>query len=324
VNTHPAVFGRNYFIRPSAPDHLSAEEDEERRRILQDAKALRQFAVYFLHPELPVEVADPVLYGRNFFTRISAHQQVSEDDAERTVIMKVSKALHRLAVDYRHPEVPVVTTDPTVFGRNYFTRPSAPGQESEEDAESKLILEDVKGLHKMAVDYHHPEIPTVASDPTIFGRNYFTRPSAAPPTTMEDDDEEELVMIEAGRLEQLALDYYHPELPVRPRDPAALGRKLLAPPSIKDTGTVIAMAGNETEDMYWHHANFDLEDHIHHHHADFDRNKIKHDEISCLRFASPISTRKVIQRMDQPIPSSPGCVMTFVHPEDISCLPQLP
>ena len=375
LEVSPTAFGRNFFTRPSAPAYLSIEEENERNRILDDAKALHKFAVDFLHPERHLQAADPILFGRNYFTRPSAFQPVPEDDAEITAILEDAKALHKLAVDYRHPELPVATTDPTVFGRNYFSRlsaseqepeeedayrngiledvkalkrlavdylhpelpvltgptlfgrnyfsrPSAPEQLSDEDEDRKNILADVKGLQRLAVAYLHPEIPIVASDPTIFGRNFFTRASAAPPTTAEDDEEEELVMIEAGRLEQLAMDYHHPELPVRPRDPAASGRELLVLPAFKDMTKIHAI--NETEDRYWHHAHFDMEDHVHRHHVDFDRNKSHHDEISKLRFATPSSTEKALLDFDQPIPTSPECVMTFAQPKDISSLPYLP
>jgi hypothetical protein len=323
VKTEAALFGRNYFMRPSAPVQLTADEEKERQLILQDAKELAKLAHgHFARLALQF---DPTECGRNYFTRPSAPDQLSVEEEEgRGRILQDAKALQQFAVHYHHPELPVVTTDPTVFGRNYFSRPSAPEQESEEDAERLLVLKDAHALQKLAIAYHHPDIPTVASDPTVFGRNYFERASAAPQTMMEDDEEEELVMIEAGRLEQLAMDYHHPEMPVRPRDPMASGRDLLAPPSIQDTGKVFAIAGDEIDDIYLHHTHFDLEDHIHRHHVDFDRNKAHHDEISCVTFASsPTSTRKVIRDLDQPIPSSPGCVMAFAQPKDISFLPTL-
>merc|ERR1711862_986533 len=64
-------------------------------------------------------------------------------------------------------------------GRNYFSRPSAPLQESFEDAEERArILEEAKQLKKLAVDYLHPELPVQTTDPSVFGRNYYDRPSA--------------------------------------------------------------------------------------------------------------------------------------------------
>merc|ERR1711976_104886 len=83
-------------------------------------------------------------------------QQVFEDAA----------ALKQLAVDYSHPEIGVVTSDPAATARCYFDRPSAPEQESLEEAEYRQqVLEDAAALKQLAVDYAHPEIGVVTSDP---------------------------------------------------------------------------------------------------------------------------------------------------------------
>merc|ERR1712038_1453877 len=84
-----------------------------------------------------------------------------------------------LAVDYMHPEIGVVASGPTAAARCYFDRASAPEQESVEDAEERaMALADAAALKKLAVDYMHPEIGVVASDPTTRARCYFDRPSA--------------------------------------------------------------------------------------------------------------------------------------------------
>ena len=177
VTTYGAALGRNYFTRPSAPEMESQEEAEERAQILADAKALKELAVAYRHPELPVVTTDSMACGRNFFTRFSAPDMESQDEAEeRAAILADAKALKELAVVYHHPELPVAATDGAAFGRNYFTRPSAPDMESQEETEERAaILADVKEL---AVAYLHPELPIVSTNATACGRNYFSRPSA--------------------------------------------------------------------------------------------------------------------------------------------------
>merc|ERR1712154_218199 len=53
-------------------------------------------------------------------------------------VLADAAALKQLAVDYAHPEIGVVTTDPTATARCYFNRPSAPEQESTEEASRKI------------------------------------------------------------------------------------------------------------------------------------------------------------------------------------------
>ena len=226
VTTDPAATARCFFDRPSAPERVSVEEAEERALILEEAKALKQLAVDYLHPERPVVTADSAACGRNFFTRASAPEQESVEDAEeRTRILEEAKQLKKLAMDYHHPEVPIVTTDPTACGRNFFTRFSAPEQESVEEAEERVrILEEAKQLKKLAVDYHHPEVPIVTTDPAACGRNFFTRFSAPEQESVEDAEERVRILEEAKQLKKLAMDYHHPELPVVTTDPAACGR----------------------------------------------------------------------------------------------------
>jgi hypothetical protein len=105
---------------------------EERERILADAMALKKLAVGYAHPEIGVAPSDPVSFGRNYFTSPSAaiKQESVEEADERAQVLADAAALKKLAVYYAHPEIGVVTTDPTVFGRNYFTRPSVPLQET--------------------------------------------------------------------------------------------------------------------------------------------------------------------------------------------------
>ena len=294
--TDPTIFGRNYFCRASAPE----QETEEMQLILEDAKALRKLARDYRHSEMPVVTSDPTIFGRNYFTHPSAPEQESlEEEEERTRILKEASTMKKLASDYRHPELPVATTDPTIFGRNYFTRPSAPN--NAKDEERQRVLEDAKALRKLALDYLHPELPVVASDPTVFGRNYFSRPSAVPQTTLEDEEEKDHVLEECHRLEQLAVDYHHPEVKVT-TDPH-----------------YFAAEEDDEEDYYHHHAHFDMDDDIHLHHVEFDKDTAHHDDITEMRTATP-GVGRHDAAVDFKFSQSPGCVMTFTDPTDVSSI----
>ena len=106
-------------------------------------------------------------------------------------------------------------TDPTVFGRNYFNRPSAPETEDDEfDDERAEILEEAAALKKLAIDYMHPEAGVKTSDASLFGRNYFDRPSAPETEDVEFANERAAVLAEMAALKKLAVDYMHPEIGV--------------------------------------------------------------------------------------------------------------
>jgi hypothetical protein len=217
-----------FFVWNSQPEDIFAGFEEalkERRQVLEDARNLHMFAYFFLHPEKPVEV-DATASARCYFVRASAPEQLSlEESEERAAILEDLEALKKLAVDYLHPEVPVVTTDPFACGRNYFSRYSAPEQESFEESEERAaILEDLEALKKLAVDYLHPEVPVVTTDPFACGRNYFSRYSAPEQESFEESEERARVLADAKALHQLAEDYAHPERPVVTTDPFACGR----------------------------------------------------------------------------------------------------
>jgi hypothetical protein len=226
VTSDPCASGRNYFSRYSAPEQEDAEEAEERARILADAKALQQLAVDYLHPELPVTTTDAVVCGRNYFSRYSAPEQEEYEEAEeRARVLADAKALQELAVAFLHPERPVTTTDPFACGRNYSSRYSSPEQEEYEEAEERArVLADAKALQQLAVDFAHPERPVVTTDPFACGRNFFSRFSAPEQEGPEDVAERARVLEESQQLLQLAVDYKHPELTVVTTDPTACGR----------------------------------------------------------------------------------------------------
>jgi hypothetical protein len=210
VTTDPTACARNFFMRPSAPDQETVEEAEERENIIADAKALKMYATFHLHPELPVKTTDPTAFGRNFFSRPSAPEQDTFEEAEeRMRVLEEAALLKQYATFHLHPELPVKTTDPTAFGRNFFSRPSAPEQDTFEEAEERMrVLEEAALLKQYATFHLHPELPVKTTDPTAFGRNYFSRPSAVEQEFMEDLSQpnpgvlEDIMVVSAASQEQ--------------------------------------------------------------------------------------------------------------------------
>ena len=214
--TDPTACGRNYFTRASAPAYETEEEAEERERVMADLQALKQSAVDFMHPEIPVKTTDPTACGRNYFTRASAPEfEDPEEAAARAQVMEDLQQLKQAALDYLHPEISVKTTDSTARGRNYFSRASAPEYESLEDAEIRAqVMEDMHAFKQLAVDFLHPELPVKTTDSTARGRNYFSRASAPEYESEEDAEVRAQILEDAAAFKQLASDYLHPELPV--------------------------------------------------------------------------------------------------------------
>merc|ERR1711862_666218 len=116
----------------------SMEEAEERAKVLGEVALLKQYAVFHLHPEKPVVSSDAMSSGRNYFTRASAPEQDSMEEAEeRAKVLEEAALLKQYAEFHLHPEKPVASSDAMSSGRNYFTRASAPEQESMEEAEER-------------------------------------------------------------------------------------------------------------------------------------------------------------------------------------------
>ena len=197
----------------------------ERLRILEDARQLKQLAVAFLHPELPVEV-DSTATARCYFDRASAPEQETLEEADyRQMVLADAAALKQAAIDYMYPELGVVTTDPSATARCYFDRASAPEQESLEEAEERrMVLADAAALKKLAIDYMHPELGVVTTDPSATARCYFDRASAPEQESLEEAEERRMVLADAAALKKLAIDYMHPELGVVTTDPSATAR----------------------------------------------------------------------------------------------------
>jgi hypothetical protein len=230
VEVDPTTSGRNYFARASASAHEDLDEEYERDLIMEELAELKKYATWYQHPEKPVEV-DSTSFGRNYFTRASAaDEETFEEAEERAQILGEAHAMKKLATDYLHPEVPVVTTDSTACAHNYFKRPSAPAHEDlDEEYERDLIMEELAELKKYASWYRHPERP-VEVDPTTSGRNYFARASAADQESFEDAQEYARVLADSKALKQLSVDYRHPEVPVT-SDATACGRNYFERPS---------------------------------------------------------------------------------------------
>jgi hypothetical protein len=212
VVSDPTVFGRNYFMRASAPDQESVEHFKVREQVLEDTNAFHQLAVEYLHPELPL-IIYATATGRNYFTRGSGPEYESLADVEaRVEVMEDLKAFKELAREYLHPELPLVVYS-TSTGRNYYTRPDAVDTESIQDMEEReRIMADVAALKQSAVHFLHPELPVVTKDGTACGRNYFSRFSAP---EWGVDTEKDLVLKDVEMLRQAAFDFMHPETRMR-------------------------------------------------------------------------------------------------------------
>lgn len=164
---------RNFFTRPSVK---TSEELVERERILEDVAAMKAAALVWRHPEVPM-VKTSAAVTRNYFTRPSANPQESvEEVEERLQIREDAAALKAAAVAWRHPEIGVPPTSINC-ARNYFTRASAPEQESLEDVEARMqALNDAVALKEQAIAWRHPEIGVPATSANC-ARNYFNRGS---------------------------------------------------------------------------------------------------------------------------------------------------
>jgi len=232
--------GRNYFSRPSAVEYLDEDEEQERAKILEEAALLKKYAVFHLHPELPVVSSGLAAVGRNYFMRGSAPDQESVEDAnERAKILEEAALLKKFAEFHLHPELPVVSSDPNTCGRNYFMRGSAPDQESVEDANERAkILEEVALLKEFAEFHLHPELPVVSSGLAAVGRNYFMRGSAPDQESVEDANERSKILEEATMLKKYAVFHLHPEKAVVSSGLATVGRNYFMRGSAPDQESV--------------------------------------------------------------------------------------
>eukprot|EP00545_Synedropsis_sp_CCMP1620_P011419 CAMPEP_0119006256 /NCGR_PEP_ID=MMETSP1176-20130426/2191_1 /TAXON_ID=265551 /ORGANISM="Synedropsis recta cf, Strain CCMP1620" /LENGTH=624 /DNA_ID=CAMNT_0006958155 /DNA_START=118 /DNA_END=1992 /DNA_ORIENTATION=- len=234
----PAAFGRNYFTRASAPEHLTADEAQEREAILAECMALKQYADFHFHPEKPVATTDSMACARNYFTRASADEYFDDEAAEeRELILKEAGMLKQYADFHFHPEKPVQTTDATICGRNFFTRASAEEYLDEEEAEEReLILAECMALKTVAGYHFHPERPVEShGDGTSFGRNFFGRASAPEKLMFHEAHERAAILADAAMLKQYAGYHLHPERPVESQaDATSFGRNFFGRASAPD------------------------------------------------------------------------------------------
>merc|ERR1712238_468419 len=222
VTLDGAVCGRNYFNRLSAPE-VEDEDIKEQAQMLADVRALKKAAVDYAHPEVEVVTLDSRVYGRNYFNRVSAPELEDEDIEEQAQVLADVRALKKAAVDYAHPEAGVMTSDPSVYGCNYFNRVSVPEVEDEDVEEKAMILVEAIALKKAAIDYVHPEFEVTISDPSVYSRNYFNRVSA-PECEVEDIEEQAQVLVDVRALKKAAIDYAHPEMGIMMLDCTVFGR----------------------------------------------------------------------------------------------------
>jgi len=259
---------RNYFSRSSGPEQESFEEAEERTRILEDAAALKNHAVRYMHPEVGVKSTDATVFGRNYFNRPSAVEHETEEESkERAQIMADLKALKQAARDYLHPEIGVKTTDATVYGRNYFNRPSALDTEDDDFADERAeILAEAAALKKQAVAYMHPEIGVKTTDATVYGRNYFNRPSAPEVESHDTSEIRAQIIADASGLKKYAVDHMHPEIGVKTTDANAFGHNFFSPDKnaiyTESMETYVAPHDDSISEVEDYHGSmFDLDDH---------------------------------------------------------------
>jgi hypothetical protein len=163
TTTDATACGRNYFNRYSAPEVEDMEDSSECARILAEAASLKKLAVDFMHPESGVTATDASVFGRNYFNRYSAPEtEDGELEEERARILADAVALEKSAVQYMHPEKPI-EVDATAFGRNYFTRFSAPVNLPEQADESPEESQDVATVKSLAAAVKGANLPSTKS-----------------------------------------------------------------------------------------------------------------------------------------------------------------
>ncbi len=226
VEVDPTACVRCYFDRASALEQESLEEVEYRQQVLVDAAAFKKLAADYAHPEVGVTTTGTAVTARCYFDRASAPEQESlEEIGYRQQVLADAAVLKKLAVDYAHPEIGVITFDPTAMARCYFDHASAPEQEDEEEAEYHCqVLEDIAALKKFAMYYAHPEIGVVTSDNAVMARCYFDRASAPERESLEEEGYRRQILEDAAALKKLAVDYAHPQLRIVTCDPTTTAR----------------------------------------------------------------------------------------------------
>ena len=307
-------FGRNYYGRASAEEQEDDELGDERAIVLEEMKELKQAATDFMHPELPFSMG---MSSRNYFGRASAPEQESFEEAEeRARVLAEASSLKKLAVDFAHPELPLATADGTASARNFFSRPSAPGDSFEEAEARDQILEDAALLKKVAAGYLHPERPVEAS-PSACARSFFSRASAPEQASVDEEFERTAILAEASALKKLAVDFLHPERSVEVSS-TACGRNYFARPSALGVSEHITSSGyeNHTEEYHSHAEERSLHDDYGHFDMDEDifsdmRQTIVLPADSHMPAAPKMQSKQISSDEEGELSRSPSSIMLF-------------
>ena len=241
---------RNYFNRPSSDitwlsdsepllgvvDVEEAEDRMEKEEALLAIKEMKEVVGWFFHPERPVTTNG--VGCRNYFNRPSSDiawlsesqsdavlgivdVEEAEDRLEREEALLAIAEMKEVVSWFVHPGRPVTTNG--FQGRCFFNRPSAPEQESKEEADLRAgALVDIGEQKEILSWFMHPERPINSSG--CCNRNFFTR-NAAPvfveTTTkrlrgesaldmfdLEGDETEYMPATKQGRVAQVNVNTY--------------------------------------------------------------------------------------------------------------------
>jgi len=158
IDVDPTTFARNYYsLLAPVEDDL----EEEGERVLAEAVELKKVAGWYLHPEKPV-ASSSINCASNYFKRAQVTEKDDDDLEERERVLEEVAELKKIAIDYFHPEKPVVPSSVNC-SRNYFNRAFAKGDHSEciqtqgyanhpDDIEQHYVMHD-DDYHQD--DYHH-------------------------------------------------------------------------------------------------------------------------------------------------------------------------
>ena len=190
--------------------------------------------------------AHPALYGRNYFNRYEVSKDVGDEEDSKDnemefgeIMMDVQK-LRDAARIYLRPEIRTeIKLDSECFGRNYFSRYSAPNVENKCYADERVgVLADAAVLKKAATSYMHPEIGIKKTDGEMFGRNYFNRYSAPETEEHQFANERAEILTEAAALKKSAITFMHPEFGVTSTDGQMFGRNYFERPSAPNVESI--------------------------------------------------------------------------------------
>eukprot|EP00519_Triparma_laevis_P006853 CAMPEP_0182518754 /NCGR_PEP_ID=MMETSP1321-20130603/44736_1 /TAXON_ID=91990 /ORGANISM="Bolidomonas sp., Strain RCC1657" /LENGTH=518 /DNA_ID=CAMNT_0024726695 /DNA_START=98 /DNA_END=1658 /DNA_ORIENTATION=- len=198
-------------------DSDSEEEDdydfkEERRKVLADAKKMKEVVSWYFKPSSPIKVTTPP--ARCYFDRASSFsQETKEESDDRASALSDIDEMKEVVSWYFHPSREVKTS-PYAFASaatssiSYLNEsdPTAPKgivdvEGSEEQEERRQALADVEEMKEVVSWYFHPSKAVKSS---IASRCYFDRASAAPQETKEEADERAEAIAAAKEMGKIA------------------------------------------------------------------------------------------------------------------------